>query len=193
MNVYDFDKTLYRHDSSTDFVRFLFRNNPALLRFLPRILGACLGHYVFHRLSKTQMKERFFSLFAALPEGAEPFVAGFWASHEKYLYDWYAGRRQPDDCVISASPRFLLEPVCRRLGVSRLIASEVDPATGRFDGENCHGAEKLRRFREEYPGEKIEKFYSDSHSDAPLAEAAEKAFLVRPQERLIPWPQEIQS
>ncbi len=193
MNVYDFDKTLYRHDSSTDFVRYLMRKKPALLRFLPRIAGAALGHYVFHRLTKTQMKARFFSLFAALPEGAAPLAEAFWAEHKDGLAAWYKKQHRPGDLIISASPRFLLEPVCRELGVTRLIASEVDPATGRFDGENCHGAEKLRRFREEYPGEKIENFYSDSHSDAPLAEAAEKAFLVRPQERLTPWPREVQS
>ena len=35
MNVYDFDKTIYRRDSSTDFILYLFRRRPALLRFLP--------------------------------------------------------------------------------------------------------------------------------------------------------------
>ena len=187
MNVYDFDKTLYRRDSSTDFVRWLMRKKPALLRFLPRIAGAALGYYVFRRLTKTQMKARFFSLFAALPEGAAPLAEAFWAEHKDGLAAWYKKRHLPEDLIISASPRFLLEPACRELGITRLIASEVDPATGRFDGENCHGAEKLRRFRDEYPGEKIEEFYSDSHSDDPLAEAAEKAFLVIKHERLTPW------
>ena len=188
MNVYDFDKTLYRHDSSTDFVRYLMRKKPALLRFLPRIAGAALGHYVFHRLTKTQMKARFFSLFAALPEGAAPLAEAFWAEHKDGLAAWYKKQHRPGDLIISASPRFLLEPVCRELGVTRLIASEVDPATGRFDGENCHDEEKLVRMRELFPDGEIDDFYSDSLSDAALARQARRAFLVSGS-RLARWPE----
>ena len=143
MNVYDFDKTIYRRDSSTDFVLYLFRRRPALLRYVPSQLAAAFRHYVLHRITKTQMKERFFSLFAACSEGAAPYVTDFWAGHWKHLLAWYRRQQRADDLIISASPRFLLEPVCRELGVTRLIASEVDPKNGRFTGLNCHGQEKL--------------------------------------------------
>ena len=186
MNVYDFDKTIYRRDSSTDFILYLYRKQPALLRFVPRQLGAALSHYLFRRISKTQMKERFFSLFAALG-GAERFVPGFWASHKKKLYAWYPAQHRADDVIASASPRFLLEPLCQELGVSCLIASEVDPGDGRFTGLNCHGEEKLRRFRERFPEETIDRFYSDSRSDTPLAKEAREAFLVSPGGVLRPW------
>lgn len=184
MNVYDFDKTIYRRDSSTDFVLFLYKKRPALLRFAPRQALAALRHYVFHSLSKTEMKARFFSLFSACD--AEALVPEFWAKHRKKLFDWYPAQQRPDDLVISASPRFLLEPLCRELGIRRLIASEVDPKSGSFSGLNCHGEEKLRRFKAQFPNETIDRFYSDSRSDAPLAEAAEEAFLVVKGER-IPW------
>ena len=178
MNVYDFDKTIYRRDSSTDFILYLFRRRPALLRFLPRQIGAALKHYVFRRITKTRMKECFFSLFSACPEGAEPYVKDFWHLRRNGIFDWYRAQHQADDVIISASPRFLLEPICRELGITQLLASETDPKTGRFDGLNCPGEEKLRRFREKWPEGRIEKFYSDSHSDDPLAFAADQAFLV---------------
>ena len=68
----------------------------------------------------------------------------------------------------------------------RLLASRVDKHTGKTDGENCHGAEKVRRLRETYPDVEIAAFYSDSRSDSPLAELAEHAYLVHGQERT-PW------
>ena len=86
---------------------------------------------------------------------------------------------QPDDLVVSASPEFLLAPACRRLGIRPPIASRVDARTGRYTGLNCKGAEKVSRFREQYPDAEIGQFYSDSRSDAPLAHLARRAFLVR--------------
>ena len=185
MNVYDFDKTIYRRDSSTDFILFLYRKKPSLLRFAPRQAFAALRYYVFRSISKTQMKERFFSLFSACDAAAR--VPEFWSGHRNGIYDWYKAQHREDDVIISASPRFLLEPVCRELGITRLIASEVDPKNGCFVGENCHGAEKLRRFRAQFPDETIHEFYSDSRSDTPLAEAAEDAFLIARGGKRVPW------
>ena len=92
---------------------------------------------------------------------------------------WYLAQKQPDDLVVSASPEFLLAPACRRLGIRPPIASRVDARTGRYTGLNCKGAEKVSRFREQYPDAEIGQFYSDSRSDAPLAHLARRAFLVR--------------
>ena len=58
------------------------------------------------------------------------------------------------------------------------MASRVDKHTGVYSGINCHGKEKVRRFREKFPQGKIGEFYSDSYSDSPLAEIADKAFMV---------------
>ena len=73
----------------------------------------------------------------------------------------------------------MLEPICATLGIGYLMASKVDPHTGIYSGVNCHGKEKVRRFYERFPDGKIDEFYSDSYSDAPLAAIAEKAFLVK--------------
>ena len=44
----------------------------------------------------------------------------------------------------------------------------------------------MRRLHEAYPEVQIAEFYSDSRSDSPLAELAERAYLVHGQERT-PW------
>ena len=113
-------------------------------------------------------------------------VAAFWAAHRRKIKPWYLDARRPDDVVISASPEFLLAPMCRELGIGTLMASRVDAHTGAYDGENCHGAEKVRRFYEAYPANSVEKFYSDALSDAPMAEIAGEAFVVQGDAR-IPW------
>ena len=66
------------------------------------------------------------------------------------------------------------------------IRLPVDLHTGRYLGPNCHGEEKVRRFREAFPGAQVDTFYSDSHSDDPMARIARKAVLVRG-EKLLPW------
>ena len=91
-------------------------------------------------------------------------------------------QKKSDDVIISASPEFLLEPIIKKLDISTLIASRVDKHTGLYDGINCHGKEKVRRFYEVFPDGKIDEFYSDSYSDTPLAEIADKAYIVKGEE-----------
>lgn len=91
---------------------------------------------------------------------------------------WYLEQKQPDDLVISASPQFLLNDICKRLEISEPIASAVDKNSGKYTGLNCYGEEKVRRFREKFPDKQIDCFYSDSRSDEPMARIARQAFLV---------------
>jgi len=79
-----------------------------------------------------------------------------------------------------------MTPITGRTRLGAVIGSPVDKSTGRFLGANCHGAEKVRRFYEEFPGGTIDDFYSDSHSDRPLADVARRAFFVRG-DKISPW------
>lgn len=177
MNVYDFDGTIYRGDSTVDFYLFCVKKHPMLLRY---IFHQGLGFFLYRckRIGKVQMKEHFFVFLKGIGE-PETTVRQFWLKNGKKMERWYLEQKREDDLVISASPFFLLKPLCEEIGIRYLIASEVDMHTGKFQGENCRGEEKVRRFRKEFPNGKIQKFYSDSHSDAPLAGIAEEAFLVR--------------
>ncbi|MFR5796938.1 MAG: haloacid dehalogenase-like hydrolase, partial [Christensenellales bacterium] len=95
----------------------------------------------------------------------EAAVSAFWQKNARRVRAWYQAQRREDDVIVSASPEFLLAPIAAQLG-ARLIASRVDPFTGQYDGENCHGAEKVRRFQAEFGGARPDAFYSDSLSGA---------------------------
>lgn len=174
MNVYDFDKTIYPVDSTAQFYKWCLRRYPACRRTLGWTAWAFFLMGTRLR-TKTRCKEIFYRFLRYVPEDA-PLL--FWQEHIRNIRPWFHEQRGPDDLIISASPEFLLAPAAQMLEFA-LIASPVEQSTGRYHGENCHGAEKVRRLREAYGSVKIEGFWSDSRSDAPLAALAEKAYLVR--------------
>ncbi len=177
MNVYDFDGTIYDGDSSIDFYLFCIKNKPIVFfRCLPKQLcGAIL--YFCKLIRKEKFKEFFFS-FLKYSDVDNSILERFWNENEPHIKKWYLQQKNKNDVIISASPDFLLRPVCEKLGVS-LIATKVDPSSGKIEGMNCHGKIKAERFYHEYPNAKIEKFYTDSKSDLPLAEIAKESFLLK--------------
>ncbi len=177
MNVYDFDGTIYKGDSTVDFYRFVLKRYPAILRHLPAFFAAAVRHKV-KKCSTKELKTCFFRFLSDIPD-AEHEVEQFWETHFQKIMPWYLQQKQETDVIISASPVFLLEKPCQKLGIRTLIASRVNIQTGMFSGENCKGEEKVRRFRETYPCEQVDQFYSDSDSDLPMAKIAEKSFLIR--------------
>lgn len=184
MNVYDFDNTIYRGDSTADFYFFCLKRHPKILKHIPALAAAFVRFYVLKQGNKTQFKEKMFSF---LPyTDAEKDVSAFWNTHFAKIKHWYRRQKQAEDVIISASPFFLLKPACDKLGIQCLIASDVDVQTGKYTGENCHGNEKVRRFSAFFPKGEIHRFYSDSQSDAPLAKMANEAFLVRG-DAIKPW------
>lgn len=176
MNVYDFDGTIYAGDSTVDFYFYALRKKPGILCYLPKQAKGFLL-YKARKITKTQMKEYFYSFLQGIQ--AEEMLSDFWMQHEKKIYRWYKKQHRENDLVISASPEFLLRPICQKLGIGNLIASVVDASSGKYTGKNCRGEEKVNRFRKIYPCEEIENFYSDSLSDQPLADLAQGAFLIQ--------------
>lgn len=182
MNVYDFDKTIFRGDSTARFYRFCLRRTPRMLKRLPRLAFEAL--LVLPR-DKTRFKQSMFGFLRDLDD-PERAVTEFWQQNRRRIKPFYLEKRRADDIIISASPEFLLRPILTELGVTRLLASPVDIHTGLYSGENCHGREKVRRLRQAYGNVEIDEFYSDSHADDPLAEIAKSAFCVKG-DRILPW------
>ena len=186
MNCYDFDQTIFNPDSSYCFVMFCLRHYPrAVLHALPGSSAAGLAH-LLGRADTKALKEKVFDFLPRLDDVSRV-VGEFWEAYRGNVAPWYLAQKREDDLIISASPDFLLRPMAEELGV-RLIATPMDPVTGKILGQNCHDEEKVRRFRAEYPGEKVACFYSDSLSDTPMARIAERAFLVKKGEHS-PWPE----
>ena len=184
MNIYDFDKTLYGSDSTKDFLVYSVKKHPGLIRFLPG-MGWAGVLYLCKAITKTQMKQRFYRIFTGYD--AQGLLEEFWDTHQHKIFPWYPGQQEETDIVISASPEFLLEPICKRLGIRHLIASRVDPKTGIHTGENCWGPEKPIRLKDQMGITHCDKFFSDSYSDQPLADIADEAFLILKDGTIAPW------
>lgn len=177
MNVYDFDKTIYDGDSTVDFWKWCLKQYPKTRRDL-LAQGVWGIGFVFKIVPKTRFKENFYRFLSRIPDTSVA-VEEFWKEHKFKIKSWYLETKRADDVIISASPEFLLAPICRVLGVERMMASRVDPSNGTYTGANCHGEEKILRFREFYHDAQIEAFFSDSHSDDPMAKISPKAVWVK--------------
>lgn len=184
INLFDFDKTIYDGDSTIDFYLYCLRRQPKLILALPRQILAFV-RYVFRNIGKDQWKEEFFS-FLTGTKNTDMLVFRFWESHEKKIKSFYLKMDHSRDVVISASPEFLLTPICAKLGVKALIATKVDQKTGKLFGKNCRGEEKVRRLGEMFPDCCVAYCYSDSLTDVPILRLAERAYLVRG-EKLTPY------
>lgn len=176
MNIYDFDGTIYDGDSTIDFWLFILRRHPWVIFTLPSQIKAAILHKT-GKYTTSEMKEQFFSFVRKIPDiHAEAEL--FREKKQHKIKSWYLDQKRSDDLIISASPEFLLAPFCRSLGNISLIATMIDPVSGRMSGENCKGIEKVKRFQSMYGDAVIDEFYSDSLSDLPMAKEAGKAFLV---------------
>ncbi len=184
MNVYDWDGTIYKGDSTAGLIGYAYVHRPLTLLSLPRTLffGLLYGLGIVEKIT---FKQNLYHMFVFIHD-MEEFTDRYVDSHLDHVKQWYKEQQEKEDVVISASPFFLISRFGKRLGIQHVLASDVDMHTGIYQGANCHGAEKVRRFKEVFPDTPITAFYSDSRSDTPLAMLAEKAYLVKGEERT-PW------
>ncbi len=176
LNVYDFDKTIYYNDSTSDFYVFCLKRHPKIVAHFPKTAFYFIL-YLLRIKTKTQFKEKMYEFL--LEVDIEKDLHDFWETHCDKIKPFYLEHHKSDDVIISASPEFLLEPICRKIGINYLMASRVDKKSGKYTGINCHGKEKVRRFEEKFGNSVIDEFYSDSYVDTPLAERSVKSFMVK--------------
>ncbi|MBR2444312.1 MAG: haloacid dehalogenase-like hydrolase [Clostridia bacterium] len=185
MNVYDFDGTIYGGESSCDFFFYCLKRYPKKMwKYLFKAGFYGLG-YVLRLVKKIEFKQKFLS-FVREFSNIESLCEDFWQVNQAKIHKWYLEQKQPTDIIISASPEFLLKPIAKMLGVGGLIASRVERRFGVFYGPNCHGKEKVRRFKEIYPDAHIDEFYSDMNSDRFMGALADKAYKVKG-EKVTEW------
>jgi len=95
--------------------------------------------------------------------------------------------------VISATNRFIVEPICQRFGISEIIATEPEQKDGRYTGGVAgvpsYQQGKVTRLQQwlEEKGETLEgsRFYSDSINDLPLLKVVDHAVAVNPDALLL--------
>lgn len=184
MNGYDFDKTIYDGDSFVHFYFYTLKRNPLLLFFfLPQMFCGLL--FVLRIINKKHLKQalmlnlRFF-------KNREKLLEKFWNKHIKNIKAWYLQQKQEDDVIISASPQFLVEGACKRLGIKYVFGTDMNIQTGKISGQNCFGKEKVVRFEKEFGKQaSLKTFYSDSLSDMPMMKKAQQGIFVKGNERSV--------
>ena len=180
MNVYDFDNTIYRGESTFDFFVYCARKNPALLRFLPKVMTV-VARYKLCRISKEELIElvaEYQAEFLKIAGDITELAVGFWDKNMHKIKDFYKTAHRSDDVILSASFSFLLDEVASRIGVTNLICSTMDMKTGKVR-ELCFGDNKPKLFEKYFPNGIIDNFYTDSLNDMPMIKLAKSSFIVK--------------
>jgi len=82
--------------------------------------------------------------------------------------------------IVTATPQIIVAPFARGLGAELVIGSllefdDEDRVTGRFDGANCRGDEKVSRLKAQFgDAVRLEAAYGDSAGDAQMLTLAEE-------------------
>ncbi|MCM1360261.1 MAG: haloacid dehalogenase-like hydrolase [Corallococcus sp.] len=176
MNGYDFDDTIFKGNSFRRFFFYCLLRLPYLILYMPIQCFAAILHAIriLNKHAFLNVLERFI-LFVPCKRR---FVTKFWDKNIKRVKRWYLNQRRDDDIIISASPQYLVEEACRRLNVM-CIASPVDLRNGRTRGKHCHDVVKPVMYRDAFGDSPLATYYSDSFSDAPMFELAERGYLVK--------------
>jgi phosphatidylglycerophosphatase C len=188
MNIalFDFDGTLSTQDSYLLFTRFLGGGRYVLgcLLLSPRIIRYLFGGYPNYAL-----KEDFLRIFfkkktiGDLRHLAHRFctekIPTILRPKAMERIHWHQERGDLI-AVVSACPRLILEPWCRLMNVD-IIATELEVdqqarITGRIEGKNCWGEEKVKRIRSRYDLSCFKEIYGygDSKGDLPMLEIADQ-------------------
>lgn len=188
--VFDFDHTLINRDSLLPFLRHYFGLKRFLMNFIilvPSFILFLLGGRSRQDIKECILKNFFkgISYDDVEKEGkeyAEKILDVFLKTKIIQKFQWH--KRQGHCCIIvSASPEFYVIPWGKRQGFDRVIASKLEldadrKITGRLNGINCWGDEKLRRFLQEFPRGSWDELYvyGDSQGDQALLKCATHPF-----------------
>ena len=174
MNIYDFDNTILKGDSSFKFIVYSLVRHP--IKVIP-----CLFKGLKLKIKKEDLgniKSAIFSFVKSIPS-LEEYVNKFIFHNLKHVKGFYLNRQKESDIVISATFDFIIVPFCHKLGINNVIATKYDVKEGSIIGLNCKGEEKVRRLKEEFGDITISEAYSDSLSDEPMLKLASKSYLVK--------------
>lgn len=173
MNGYDFDKTIYDGDSFIHFYFFCLLKFPYLALLLPVQLFFMLCTFYSRKYVKQSL-----AIYLLFVPNKEKQIDLFWKKNKHKIKQWYLDQQEDNDIIISASPVFLLAPICKELGIQHLIATQMDIRNGVITGRNCQGKEKVVAFRQVMGNETLETFYSDSKSDIPMMDISLQGYFV---------------
>ncbi|HEX7069579.1 MAG TPA: HAD family hydrolase [Rhodothermales bacterium] len=190
--VFDFDGTLVKRDSLVPFLRQLAGTAGFAWRFATA--SPAVAAFGLRLLPNWRAKEIVLERFIAGMTAAELNEAG-----ERFARTWIPRMVRPDalDCfrwhrqvghetiLLSASIENYLLPLVQTMGFDRVVGTRLEfrdgRATGKLEGRNCYGAEKVNRLTEILGDLKALEIhaYGDSPGDFALLDAAAYGYFRR--------------
>ena len=173
-DLYDFDGTVFNGESGSEFYIFCLKRHPKILKHLPKQGIAAAKHFLFRKITLEQFKETFYCWLNSVDTEAEAKL--FWKKNAHRMNGWFKPKEHDVPVVIcSASPVFQIKPICDKLGVSLVIATDMDEKTGKLRDINCKGANKLDYIKKYAPDYTFSDVYTDNtQSDAPILSLASR-------------------
>ena len=180
MRVFDFDNTIYDGESGFDIFMFYLKKEPKkIAKYIPKF-GEGFVRYKFGKVSIDDVLNEYSFM---LKECCQMFphieqdIVEFWDEHERKIKSFYAKIQKEDDLIVSACPEVMLSEICRRIGVTHFIGSEVDLETGEI-GRICYKESKITSYKEQYGDTPIDEFYTDSMNDKAMMDMASTVYYV---------------
>jgi phosphatidylglycerophosphatase C len=186
--AWDFDGTITRTDSLFVFAKYAlgsWRYYWTLVKFAPIALL-----YFTKIISNDKAKEHLLAMFykglplSYLQQKALDFIEPINHICRPEALQRLTWHREQGHVLllVSASAELWLQPWALSMGFEKVIATKLETdnllLTGKYNGKNCHGSEKIRRILEHYPNRQSYTLYAygDTDGDTQMLEAADRPY-----------------
>ena len=180
MNVFDFDNTIYRGESSVDLAIYMIRNNKRIILYLPKIFYNLIK-YKLCIVNKKHTIDAINDFMQNVLSGKEELlgaVYGFWAKNRCKLDTNMLNRIKRSDVIITAGPDFLLNGIRDVLNTDNILCSSVDTEKMKVRYLNF-GSSKAKFYKKKYGNGRIDCFFTDSYNDKALMQLSEHVYIVK--------------
>ena len=180
INVYDFDQTIYDGETLIDYIMYYIRHDRKIWKYVPKLLVIAFKDkfHLFTVEEAIQAYAFFLEGYYVTLDDPAANIVDFWNKNEKKIKPWYAGVKKDSDVIVSGTLDFILEEAAKRIGFKRYIGSSIDENTGKFK-RLCFLDNKVKYFKELFPDDEIENFYTDSMNDKPMMDISQHVFIVK--------------
>jgi HAD superfamily hydrolase (TIGR01490 family) len=185
---FDFDGTITTKDSFIEIIRYVygdFRFIRSFTMLIPLVVGLKIG-FINRQKAKERLLKYFFGGMSEVEfqikcnEFCEEVLPNILNEDAINKIIWHK-ENQDEIIVVSASPEHWLKPWCNAAGI-KCISTRLEiidgKITGSIEGQNCYGAEKVKRIKEYFNLSEYEEIYSygDSKGDVDMLRLASFPF-----------------
>ena len=174
IDVYRFDKTIYKKNSVIEFYKFCLKKNKRLIKYF---LNQLFNYILFKITKKDKFKENL-CIFLKDINNVENEIEEFWKINKKDIREELLHESSNEKVIISDSPKLLIKKICSKLEINHVITTNINFKIENFETKDCCKKEKVKRLDEEIENYKIDNFFSNSYYDDEIAKVSKKAFII---------------